>query len=105
MGWETCQMPGCNSTTDGEGDGMCSVCRETQPQKMAKASDKAFAFLQDQVYLIQVEEVGKAQMSDVRIGFEDDPKREIQRLKHMGVSEEEAMRMYQQYLDSLEHGG
>ena len=37
MGWETCQMPYCNATTDGSGDGMCSVCRETQPEKMSKA--------------------------------------------------------------------
>jgi hypothetical protein len=48
--------------------------------------------------------VGKAQMSDVHIGFEEDPKREIARLKHMGISEEEAMHMYQQYIDSLGHG-
>jgi len=71
---------------------------------MKKAFDQAFAFLKDNLYVIQVEEVGKAQMSDVHIGFQEDPKREIARLKHMGISEEEAMHMYQQYLDSLEHG-
>jgi len=46
----------------------------------------------------------KSQMSDVHIGFQEDPKREIERLRHQGISREEAMAMYQQYLDSLEHG-
>ena len=103
MSWQTCQMPYCNATTE-DGEPMCSVCHETQPEKMAKANDKAFGFIKDKLYVIQVEEVGKAQMSDVRIGFEEDPKREIARLKHMGISEEDAMSMYQQYIDSLEHG-
>ena len=99
--WKKCATPYCNSTTDGSGDGLCSVCRENYQ----KSSDMAFGFLKDKMYIIQVEEVMKAQMSDIRIGFEEDPKREIERLKHMGISEEEAMHMYQQYLDSLEHGG
>jgi len=46
----------------------------------------------------------KAQMSDVHLGFQEDPEREIARLMHMGVSRQEAMRMYQQYLDSLGSG-
>ena len=46
----------------------------------------------------------KSQMSDVHIGFQEDPKREIERLRHQGISREEAMAMYQQYLDSLEQG-
>ena len=45
----------------------------------------------------------KSQMSDVHIGFQEDPKREIERLRHQGISREEAMAMYQQYLDSLKH--
>jgi len=46
----------------------------------------------------------KAQMSDVHLGFQEDPEREIARLMHMGVSRAEATRMYQQYLDSLGSG-
>lgn len=71
---------------------------------MKKAFDQAFAFLKDNMYIIQVEEVGKAQMSDVHIGFQEDPKREMARLKHMGIPEDECQRMYEQYLDSLGQG-
>lgn len=46
----------------------------------------------------------KAQMSDIHIGFQEDPEKEIERLRHMGISREEAMHMYQQYVDSLGHG-
>jgi hypothetical protein len=46
----------------------------------------------------------KAQMSDVHIGFGEDPEREIARLMHMGLSRQEAMDLYRQYLDSLGSG-
>ena len=46
----------------------------------------------------------KAQMSDVHIGFGDDPEREIARLMHMGLSRQEAMDLCKQYLDSLGSG-
>ena len=85
MGWQICQIPGCNSTTDGSK--MCSMHSEL----MGKSINKAFSLL-------------KAQMSDIHIGFQEDPEREIERLRHMGISREEAMHMYQQYIDSLEHG-
>jgi hypothetical protein len=46
----------------------------------------------------------KAQMSDVHLGFQEDPEREIARLMHQGLSRQEAMGLYQQYLDSLGSG-
>lgn len=46
----------------------------------------------------------KGQLSDVHIGFQDDPEREIARLMHEGLSRQEAMMLYQQYLDGIEHG-
>jgi len=43
----------------------------------------------------------KGRMSDIHVGFQDDPHREMTRLRHEGMSDEAIRALYQQYLDSL----
>jgi len=47
----------------------------------------------------------KSRMGDVHIGFQENPKREMERLRHQGLSHEEVEALYQQYIDSLGSDG
>ncbi len=40
-------------------------------------------------------------MSDIHIGFQEDPQKEIAQLLHQGLSKDQAMALYQQYVNSL----
>ena len=43
----------------------------------------------------------KGRMSDIHIGFQEDPQKEIAQLLHQGLSKDQAMALYQQYVNSL----
>tara|TARA_R110002020_G_scaffold14091_2_gene50124 strand:+ start:21132 stop:21698 length:567 start_codon:yes stop_codon:yes gene_type:complete len=43
----------------------------------------------------------KGRMSDIHIGFQEDPQKELAQLLHQGLSKDQAMALYQQYVNSL----
>ena len=88
---DLCRVPGCNAICP-PGSDICSYHREifdedvnpTLPSPMHKAME----FL-------------KGRMKDVAMGFQENPEKQMEKLRHQGFSIEEVERLHQQYLDSL----
>jgi len=47
----------------------------------------------------------KGRMSDIHIGFQEDPQKEIAQLLHQGLPKDYVMQLYQQYINSSRDGG
>jgi len=86
-----CRVPGCNAICPPNSD-LCSVHRELFDEDVNPAPIyRAMEFL-------------KGRMKDVSIGFQEDPEKQMEKLRHQGFSHEEVQRLYQQYIDSLGSG-
>ena len=90
-----CRVPGCNAICPPNSD-LCSYHREifdedVHPSMGPIPIHRAMDFL-------------KGRMKDVSIGFQEDPEKQMEKLRHQGFSHEEVQRLYQQYIDSLGSG-